>query len=321
MVVFYGDESGTHGKGDYVISGYIAHKTTWEAFEGMWNTALRADTPRPIEYFKMSEWQHRDEQFTGWTDDEALEKSNRVFAVLATFLTGGHIGEFTSSISWDVYNRCVTARCKDVFSNPYYLNLMQIVRRAAEFSSLKDDTFDGKIHFIFDEGNSAEAHASKHFQYVKAFASNGLGERMGTISFASDRDEPALQAADVMAWHTRRNLANIDPPGDFRRIHFKLLQEAAQNYVRERFTEEGIIYFNDRVNTLVGNLESVAGGNVMDGDQEGNEDYKAFSSAMEKILKANPAQVKAAMEDDKEVRERQRKAKRADASRAANAKG
>lgn len=36
MVVFYGDESGSHGKGNYVISGYVAHKDTWSEFASMW---------------------------------------------------------------------------------------------------------------------------------------------------------------------------------------------------------------------------------------------------------------------------------------------
>ncbi len=314
MVVFYGDESGSHGKGDYVISGYIAHRDTWKAFAEMWNTALHAHTPHPIDYFKMSEWQHRDGQFTDWTDDEALEKSHRVFAVLASFLKGGHIGEFTSSISWETYNKCVNGRCKDVFSNPYYFNLMQIVKRAAQFSKLHDPEFNGKIHFVFDEGNSAEAHAAKHYQYVKTFAENGLGDCMGTISFASDRDEPGLQAADVMAWHTRRNLANIDPPDDFRRVHFRLLQDAAQSFVREQFSEDGLISFNDRVNTLIGNLERVAGGEVMYSKQKGNTEYEAFNAAMAKILKANPAAIKSAMEEDKKNRAKKRKSKKTPAS-------
>src|SRR5260370_27137948 len=59
MVVFYGDESGTHGEGDYVISGYLSHKTTWDFFGKCWNEALQAPTPYPIEYLKMSEWEHR----------------------------------------------------------------------------------------------------------------------------------------------------------------------------------------------------------------------------------------------------------------------
>jgi hypothetical protein len=310
MVVFYGDESGTHGKGDYVISGYIAHKTTWKAFADMWNAALHAPTPRPINYLKMSEWQHRDGQFTGWEDDEAIEKTHRVLSVLAAFLSSGHIGEFTSSISWEMYNKCVNGRCKEVFSNPYYFNLMRIVMRAAQFSKIKDPAFDGKIHFVFDEGNSAEPNAPKHFQYIKTFAENGLGDCMGTISFASDRDEPALQAADVMAWHTRRNLANIDPPDDFRRVHFQILQDASKSYSREKIIEEGLVSLNDRVNTLIENLEKDGRGEAMSKDQKGHTEYEAFNAAMEKILKANPSFVKAAMEDDKKEREKQRKAKR-----------
>jgi hypothetical protein len=94
MVVFYGDESGSHGKGDYVISGYIAHKDTWTEFAKMWNAACHSATPRRIEYLKMSQWQHRDPlkhsgQFLGWSDDDAEEKIHRVLSVLGAYLDAG----------------------------------------------------------------------------------------------------------------------------------------------------------------------------------------------------------------------------------------
>jgi hypothetical protein len=281
MVVFYGDESGSHGKGDYVISGYIAHKDTWAEFANMWNVACYAATPRRIEYLKMSEWQHRDGQFSGWGDDDAEEKIHRVLSVLGVFLSGGHVGEFTSSISWDIYNRCIDGACKQVFNNPYYFNLMRITKRAAQFAKLKDPKFDGKIHFVFDEGNSAQAQAPVRFQYMKTFAEDNLGAIIGPISFASDKDEPALQAADVIAWHHRRNLAGIDASNDIRQIHFRLLEKMTKSYAREEFLEEGLMSFNARVNTLVGNIQKAKNGEAIN---NGHADYEGFTAAMVNII-------------------------------------
>jgi len=288
MVVFYGDESGSHGKGDYVISGYIAHKDTWTEFAKMWNAACHSATPRRIEYLKMSEWQHRDPlkhsgQFLGWSDADAEQKIHRILAVLGAFLDGGHIGEFTSSISWDIYNRCIDGACKQVFSNPYYFNLMQITKRAAQFAKSKDPKFDGKIHFVFDEGNSAQAQASVHFQYMKSFAEDNLGALMGPISFASDKDEPALQAADVIAWHNRRNLAGIDTSNDIRQIHFRILEKLTKSYAREEFLEQGLIAVNNRVNRLIANIERAAMSETI---SEGHADYQGFTAALVKVIKS-----------------------------------
>jgi hypothetical protein len=282
MVVFYGDESGSHGKGDYVISGYIAHKDTWAEFSKMWNSACYAATPRRIEYLKMSQWQHRDGQFSGWSNDDAEEKIHRILSVMGVFLDGGHVGEFTSSVSWDIYNRCIDGPCKQVFNNPYYFNLMQITKRAAQFAKLHDPKFDGKIHFVFDEGNSAQNQAPVKFQYMKAFAEDNLGAVMGPISFASDKDEPALQAADVIAWHHRRNLAGIDASNDIRQIHFQVLEKLTKSYAREEFSEEGLISFNARVNGLIENIERAANGETI---SEADADYKGFTAAMVNIIK------------------------------------
>jgi len=233
----------------------------------------------------MSEWQHLDGQFQGWTEGEAAQKCSRLFAVLAAFLKGGHMGEYTCSISWDLYNKHVTGRCREVFRNPYYLNLVQIVTRAIQFKSAE---YSGQIHFVLDSGNSAEALAPDHFKRIKAFAQDGLGEHIGTLSFASDRDHPGLQAADVIAWYTRRMLAGIDPPDDFRRRHFGLLQDAAQTFAREHFTEEGLIGFNSRVNLLIGNLERAATGAPVSGDPYAVADYVGFRSDLSKVLEEDP---------------------------------
>lgn len=289
MVIFYGDESGSHGKGNYVISGYVAHKDTWDEFSKMWNAACHAATPRRIEYLKMSEWQHRDPskhsgQFLGWTDADAEEKIHRVLAVLGAYLDGGHIGEFTSSISWDIYNRCIDGACKQVFSNPYYFNLMQITKRAAQFAKLKEPEFDGKIHFVFDEGNSAQAQAPMNFKYMKTFAADNLGAIMGSIAFASDKDEPALQAADVIAWHHRRNFEGIDASNDIRQIHFQLLGKLTKSYAREEFSEDGLTLFNARVNALVGNLQKAQNTEAI---SDGRADYEGFTAAMANIIQSD----------------------------------
>lgn len=52
-----------------------------------------------------------------------------------------------------------------------------------------------------------------------------------------------------------------------------------------------------------------------------DSDFDIFNAAMDSILKANPAAVKAAMEAEKRERAAVRKAKRASAARASTASG
>src|SRR5438552_13332254 len=110
MVIFYGDESGSHGKGDYIVSGYLAHKDTWEFFTANWNRFLDAEFPEKIKYLKMSEWEHRIAekghvgQFLGMDDWAASLRLDSLTELLCIALKSGGIAEYTVSISWDLYN-------------------------------------------------------------------------------------------------------------------------------------------------------------------------------------------------------------------------
>ena len=150
MVVYYGDESGAHGSGDYVISGYLSHRSTWDLFNRSWIDALPAPPPRSIDYLKMSEWEHRypekghSGQFLGWNDFDAEITLAHMVSILRIFLVKGAIGEFTGSVSWDSYRRCVNGDCKTVFSDPYFFIMRQITLQAVRFTRAKDPAFAGK---------------------------------------------------------------------------------------------------------------------------------------------------------------------------------
>lgn len=262
MVTFYGDESGTNGKGDYIISGYMAHNDTWRLFNREWARALSAPTPWPIGYLKMSQWEHRDPtkkhsgEFLGWDDFDAGIKLDHVVAVFVALLLTGAVGEYSSSIPWEIYNRCVSGKCKDVFSDPYYFNLLEIVQQVT-MDTLRFPLFNGKIDFVFDTGNSAEKNAHKHFLYAKKFCHPKVRDKFGMLSFADDKDALPLQAADMIAWHHRRSLAGFPKDDDgSRRRRYEALTSAAQSYSRRYVVEDRLRQFNEAVNELTRKLDS-----------------------------------------------------------------
>ena len=115
--------------------------------------------------------------------------------------------------------------------------------------------FNSQLNFVMDQGNSAERNAQKHFQYLKTF-SGDLYKYIGSLTFEDDKDCPPLQAADMMAWHTRRALAGFpnDPDGS-RRQRFEKLQSAVTSGARGISVDELLIDFNRRVNALAEHLE------------------------------------------------------------------
>jgi hypothetical protein len=165
---------------------------------------------------------------------------------------------------------------------------MLITKRAAEFVKVKSPDFKGKINFVFDQGNVAEANAPVHFQKIRDFTDPEIAKYIGAISFADDKDEPGLQAADVIAWHTRRHLARVE--GDVQEAHFAMLQRCPRTFSRECIGGSGLSVFNDRVNQLIDNL-SRAGENI-DKSKDGYKDYEAFNAALDKSLKGPTNEVK-----------------------------
>ncbi len=64
---FYGDESGSHGDGPFVMSGYLATDHTWGQLENQWHEVIQDSTigGRPIGHFRMRECFKLEGQFEG----------------------------------------------------------------------------------------------------------------------------------------------------------------------------------------------------------------------------------------------------------------
>jgi hypothetical protein len=263
MIIFYGDESGCHGKGDYVLSGYLAHKDTWDLFTANWRRFLASEFPKRIGYLKMSEWEHRTAerghtgQFLEMDDWDASIRLDSLTELLCTFLKSGGIAEYTASISWDIYKKHVTGHCREVFDDPYYFLLMHIVKMSLDDLKRASPSFSDKIHFVFDAGNSAERHAQKHFSLLKKFSSPERRKYIGALTFEDDKECPPLQAADMIAWYTRRAMAGFPKDEDgSRRRRYEKLHAATRRGMRGEAMADLLTDFSRDVNTLTEDLAS-----------------------------------------------------------------
>jgi len=254
MVIFYGDESGTHGKGDYVISGYLAHKSTWDLFNQEWPRFLGV---AGIDFLKMSQWEHRDPakqhsgHFCGMTNIDACVRLDAMVELLCSLLTAGAIAEYSVSISWDLYRQHINGDCKRVFDDPYCYLMVNIVRMALHDLHRTSPDFNDKIDFVFDSGSSGERHAQEHFGLLKTYSPPELAKHIGTLDFDDDKGCPPLQAADLIAWHTRRALAGFPKDDDgSRRRRYERLRSSTHAGITGVATEELLVDFNNRVNKL-----------------------------------------------------------------------
>src|ERR1035438_6307206 len=113
---FYGDESGSHGKGTYVIAGYLATAYNWEQFKIDWEAAL-AESPS-VEYFHRGPNYHGDNPFGGWDDSARSAKLYRMIRVFERFT--GRIQELSSTIEWSDHPAVKSGPLGTALYDPYF---------------------------------------------------------------------------------------------------------------------------------------------------------------------------------------------------------
>lgn len=249
-LTFYGDESGIHdphgnqpGSEVASIAGYIGTKEQWKTFDRRWNTALRkykVPAFHMSEFNKKGEEQKPDSPYWGWS--KAKKKSFlRVLINIASKIPLAGYGSMLQTKAWDSildnyakvgipkknkrgqiveeYNPYIT-----IFAN-FFAKFPTFLDKAVN-PLLNRHTPVGEVAFVF--------HQHKVFGPA-AVVGYGLTQevlrdnRLGTIAFAATDKYPPLQAADLLAFYSRRRftrfLANI-PADEF---ELKLLDPDPDN--------------------------------------------------------------------------------------------
>jgi hypothetical protein len=96
MALAFADDSGSGGETPYyVLAGYSAEESTWDAFWPRWQSVL--DLMPRIEYFKMSEAESRKGQFLGFSPDEQTGMQNKALRFYQSLKTTLFIGSSVES--------------------------------------------------------------------------------------------------------------------------------------------------------------------------------------------------------------------------------
>jgi hypothetical protein len=190
----------------YTLAGYVGEATKWEQFADAWADALHAG-PRPLEYLKT--WQAyklRDPEsmFNGWTEKERDDK----LLLLAKTVNAHALISVQTALRPSTYRQIVGNYTK---MRPYAFLFYSI---AAELVKLLEHRWHvrDKIDIYFDrQTDESEKSLREAFREFVADAPPELRDRFGgTPEFKDDRDVTPLQAADLFAWHFRRNIYEHD---------------------------------------------------------------------------------------------------------------
>ena len=214
------DDSGSDLQGPaYLLTGYSSDVESWVGFSREWKDALVA--PPSISYFKMREAESGKGQFEGWENSVISAKIHTLIPIINRY-TKYRI----ECIFWqDHYDVAMTwflsqirkqlapldfAKVQRTFEDPYFLAFCLIMTDYSQ--RLEMEGSDEIIDFIFDTQGAIGKNAVKWWRR--------LNEIFPTIYYQKHlpnepihRDDKIflpLQAADLLAWQTRRRLEDFN---------------------------------------------------------------------------------------------------------------
>lgn len=204
----YIDDSGKDDPPVFVLAGFIAEAEAWATFTDGWIAEL-GRYPK-IEYFKMKEAQALTGQFEGVSSLARDHKVGRLASICRKHLAG----ELACVVSHSDYAAKFSNKYAPRMDDPYILMMMGTYTLA--FHWLEREGRKGeRVNFIFDRQLEKEAVVREMFAEFAKMPANDL-EPIGlppTPNFEDDKATPALQAADLLAWHIRRRFADRDNGG------------------------------------------------------------------------------------------------------------
>lgn len=193
MLQCFVDDSGYNNGPVLILAGFIASPDAWLAFADDWQAVL--DLPPRFDYLRMREAWGR--HYPKWTQAERDER-----LILFRDVIIKHVeGAVRVAVPREAYRRTVgqIQGWKDYYQYAFYMVLREYRRHKPPLGLECDMTF------VFDEQQRAERRIERAWRFFKADGNQHLLAAMGELpKFADDKRVKPLQAADFLAWTSRR---------------------------------------------------------------------------------------------------------------------
>lgn len=179
------------------LAGYLNVADRWARFADAWAEELR-ETPS-IGYLKMVEAQNLRGEFKGWS----AEQRDAKLASMARIIRHFKPVSFEVSVSTKEFDRLVKPYAPYGLKTPYFPCIFAVTSSVAQLTSRGGSS--PPIDFIFDEQRGVSEDIIQSFEHMKRnLPADARKIINGTPIFRSDSDYLPLQAADMLAWHLRR---------------------------------------------------------------------------------------------------------------------
>ncbi|ULO23883.1 DUF3800 domain-containing protein [Methylocystis sp. SB2] len=206
MLQAYIDDSGNDAVSPvFVLAGYLASIDEWANFTSEWKSVLDLDEPHPLRKFRMSDafqLNNRNSVFFGFSEQDRDKRLQKLCVVPGKHVRHGIV----SVIPRDLYKKYLSNKFDlEVINRPYFLSFFCVM---IGITSLCNRLYKGcKVDFIFDsQDNEKKPILESQFKKFLSVAPDHVKNTVrGFPRFEKDDDFLPLQAADMLAWHVRRN--------------------------------------------------------------------------------------------------------------------
>jgi hypothetical protein len=196
LQAFIDDSASDSGDRRLYLAGYLNRADRWAHFSVAWREELKAAPS--IDYFKMSEANAFDGQFAGWTTSARDEKLRGLIRVINHF----EPMSFEFSVSREEYYRDVKPVAPRGIGNPHFACCLQVVFGLAQYADSEKVTVP--IDFIFDQQTGVSDDLALFLDYMKRNLPKSARKLIASVAFEDDKQFLPIQAADMLAWHLRR---------------------------------------------------------------------------------------------------------------------
>lgn len=224
LQAFVDDSASTTGDRRLVMAALVHSAEDWEAFSDAWDAELKREPA--IDYFHMVEAQNRRGQFQGWSE---AKRTRKVFALAEVIKEFGPLS-VDSFISLRDHKAILKPHAPFGLSSPYYPTVFVLacgVARACQMLGA-----EVPCDFVFDRQDNVSKHVQLFWEYTISQQPPEWGQFISASPvFRDDKDVLPLQAADLLAWHTRRGYEE-NYPSEYEGI-LKLIRAEGFSYSLE----------------------------------------------------------------------------------------
>jgi len=185
-------------------------------------------------------------QFKGW---DAKARDVKVLS-LGRLIRKYDPWSFECSVSRESFNRILRPVAPYDLKSPYFMCFYGAIITIARYQSSKG--IDVPVDFVFDEQEGLGEAVVRWYEYIKQQQIPAISRVLGsTPIFRDDKKMLPLQAADLLAWHLRRQKEKRNT-SEKRRV----MNHIVGNHVEARITDN-ILYAEAKKMSAVPGIEDV----------------------------------------------------------------